>query len=181
MANIPPITDGFIDGIIKSIVPDSENNPKTTGSGLRLLIKLLRDRFEQGLTQYDFKVIQPDLTGRLLVSGGIENVVATTSILLDVGDKTPGRYGILIVHNQSPGQNQIQLADKNVGLTDMMNTSTGTIAKLAWYNLPDQTVWTSEIIMTTTGSTTPPSGGDNPSFTYIVPDADGNARIEDGI
>ena len=44
MPQIDPIQDAYIDSIIKVAL---ESNGKTTGEGLRTLIKALRDRFEQ--------------------------------------------------------------------------------------------------------------------------------------
>lgn len=44
MPQIDPIQDAYIDSIIKVA---QESNGKTTGEGLRTLIKALRDRFEQ--------------------------------------------------------------------------------------------------------------------------------------
>jgi len=48
MTPIPPITDSYIDDIIKSVGAYDSGLNKTQGVKLRELIKLLRDRFEQG-------------------------------------------------------------------------------------------------------------------------------------
>ncbi|WP_293303106.1 hypothetical protein [Pedobacter sp. UBA4863] len=47
MSQIPPITDAYIDEVIKSMGPYVESINKTQGIKLRELIKLLRDYFEQ--------------------------------------------------------------------------------------------------------------------------------------
>lgn len=44
MPEIDPIQDAYINSLIKVA---QEGNGKTTGEGLRVLIKALRDRFEQ--------------------------------------------------------------------------------------------------------------------------------------
>ena len=47
MPNIGPVTDQYIDSIIKSAGVANPNLSKTQGTGMRELIKLLRDRLEQ--------------------------------------------------------------------------------------------------------------------------------------
>ncbi|TDQ77455.1 hypothetical protein [Sphingobacterium yanglingense] len=51
MAQIPPIEDSYIDGVIKSNVPYNPTLNQTQGVKLRELVKLLRDRLEQEITE----------------------------------------------------------------------------------------------------------------------------------
>ena len=51
MADINPISDGYIDGIIKANQTGSPDPNRTSGAGLRELIKQMRDRFEQELNK----------------------------------------------------------------------------------------------------------------------------------
>lgn len=51
MAQIPPIEDGYIDGVIKSNVPYNPTLNQTQGVKLRELVKLLRDRLEQEIAE----------------------------------------------------------------------------------------------------------------------------------
>lgn len=47
MAQIPPIEDGYIDGVIKSHAPYDPDLDQTQGVKMRELVKLMRDRLEQ--------------------------------------------------------------------------------------------------------------------------------------
>lgn len=51
MAQIPPIGDAYIDEIIKAVDPYDPSLNKTQGVKLRELIKLMRDRMEQGVAE----------------------------------------------------------------------------------------------------------------------------------
>ena len=84
MSNIPPITDAYIDEIIKA--PDAYNPSlnKTQGVKLRELIKKLRDYFTQEM--------QPGLNGQNLISvtyNELVNLVNTSTLI-------PGQNYLLI-------------------------------------------------------------------------------------
>ena len=50
MAEIPPITDSYIDQVIKAANPANPAINRTQGADLRVLVKLLRDRLEQQIS-----------------------------------------------------------------------------------------------------------------------------------
>lgn len=97
MPNTTPITDAYIDSIIKANETGNNNPDKTQGKSLRELVKLMRDHFEQASGQETFNTIQPDANGFLRVTGGIEQVTATRDLLLDVIDRAPGKSGTLFI------------------------------------------------------------------------------------
>ena len=62
MAQIPPITDAYIDEIIKATDAYNPNLNKTQGVKLRELIKLMRDKFEQTALISSSGVYTPNFT-----------------------------------------------------------------------------------------------------------------------
>ncbi|MFB0494493.1 hypothetical protein ABID99_000730 [Mucilaginibacter sp. OAE612] len=147
MPNTTPITDAYIDSIIKANETGNNNPDKTQGKSLRELVKLMRDHFEQASGQETFNTIQPDANGFLRVTGGIEQVTATRDLLLDVIDRAPGKSGTLFIIQDNAGQHNVTLAPNNKGLATPVSIFKGTITKVVWENLADFTSWTAEVVV----------------------------------
>ncbi|WDF81187.1 fibronectin type III domain-containing protein [Mucilaginibacter sp. KACC 22773] len=147
MANTDYISDALIESFIKANDMANANPDKTQGKGLRTLIKLMRDRLENGPVGDGFNTLQPDIAGIVRVNGGIEQVTAGRDLILDVQERTAGKSGILFIIQDSTGLHNVTLAPNNKGLVTPVATPPGTVTRLVWENLLSFTSWTAEIVV----------------------------------
>lgn len=146
MSTIDPISDAYINSLIKSAETDNPYNGRTLGRDLRTLLKMLRDRFEQQVSGVSFTTVEPDANGIVLVQEGVEEVTAARDLILDVKYRTPGLSGELYVLQDATGLHNVTLAPGNIGLVTPVATAPGALMKLTWQNLSDSTTWVAELI-----------------------------------
>jgi hypothetical protein len=111
MADTGPITDSYIDSIIKANVPSNPNATKTLGVGLRELIKNLRDHLEDEIA-----------SGATHFKG---NYVSATALTTANPTANPGDYAFV-----DPGTGvdaQLYIWD-SVNLVWVLSSGTGDIA-----------------------------------------------------
>jgi hypothetical protein len=147
MANTDYISDALIESIIKANDIANANPDKTQGKGLRTLIKLMRDRLENGQGGGDLNTLQPDIAGIVRVNGGIEQITAGKDLILDVQDRTAGKSGVLFIIQDATGLHNVTLAPNNKGLVTAVATQPGTVTRLVWENLLNFTSWTAEVVV----------------------------------
>ncbi|TFF33975.1 fibronectin type III domain-containing protein [Mucilaginibacter psychrotolerans] len=147
MPTIEPIPNSYIDSVIKDHDADPANPDRTQGKDLRELLKVMRNRFEQGLVQQSFNTLQPDNVGIVRVGSGIEEITVSRDVILDVTDRNPGKAGVLIIIQDSTGLHNVTLAPNNKGLVTPVSTPPNTVTKLTWENLSGFTAWTAEVIV----------------------------------
>lgn len=116
MAQIPPIGDAYIDEIIKAVDPNDSSLNKTQGVKLRELIKLMRDRMEQGIAES----LAMQKTYTVLSE---YNIVVSPANYLDqpttfIANRNSGEDIVISFENYSGADDQGKVYHiKNMGLT----------------------------------------------------------------
>lgn len=83
MSEIQPINDAYIDSIIKAADTYNPNLSKTQGTQLRELIKLMRDRFEQQLSDGPMQQSELVETYSYMIAKGVPVTLKTYRVAVD--------------------------------------------------------------------------------------------------